>query len=91
MQPLKFASDANGRDALPRVRGGMSKNRRNAKPKNAALFAYHPGRTGAHLYHGAEAHRQWPNSIGEILEKVLKTFSLRIHRYVGEETSLIFQ
>jgi len=31
------------------------------------------------------------NSIGEILKKGLKTFSLRIHRYVGEETSLIFQ
>ena len=51
MQPLKFASDANGRDALPRVRGGVSKNRRNAKPKNAALFAYHPGSAGAHPYH----------------------------------------
>jgi hypothetical protein len=32
-----------------------------------------------------------PNSIGEILEKGLKTFSLRIHRYDDEETSLIFQ
>jgi hypothetical protein len=32
-----------------------------------------------------------PNSIGEIPENGLKTFSLRIHRYDGEETSLIFQ
>ena len=72
MQPIMFASDANGRDARERVSNVPCRTRRSA---------FLPDAQEGFL----------PNSIGEILEKGLKTFSLRIHRYDDEETSLIFQ
>jgi hypothetical protein len=72
MQPIIFASDANGRDAQERASNVPCRTHGSASLPDAQ-------------------ERFLPNSIGEILEKGLKTFSLRIHRYDGEETSLIFQ